>query len=719
MEKKSSDKRKKIILELMEQEFYVPMKEKELAVMLQVSKEDRDELNRIMNELLAEGKVSLTKKGKFIRSKHSDDNLVGTFISHPKGFGFVEIEGREEDLYIPEGFINGAFHKDTVRVALLSGKEGKRQEAQVVEIVARGMKQIVGIFEKSNKNFGFVIADNTKISKDIFVPTERSKGAVTGHKVVCEITDYGKENRKPEGKIVEILGHVNDPGVDIMSIVRGYELPVEFSEKILNQAENVAKDVSEADMAGRTDLRNVQMVTIDGEDAKDLDDAVSLTKEGDFYKLGVHIADVTNYVQENSALDWEAKTRGTSVYLVDRVIPMLPHTLSNGICSLNAGVDRLALSCLMTIDSKGEVVGHDIVESVIRVDRRMSYTSVKKILEDKDENEIKEYEELVPMFEMMKELAALLREKRRKRGSIDFDFPETKIILDKEGHPIDIKPYDRNVATKIIEDFMLIANETVAQHFYWMELPFVYRTHDNPDSEKVEKLATFIRNFGYTLKSKQDEVHPKELQKLLAKIEDTPEEALISRLTLRSMKQAKYTIDCTGHFGLACQYYCHFTSPIRRYPDLQIHRIIKEQLRGRINEKRIEHYQEILPEVAKHSSEMERRADEAERETDKLKKVEYMEERIGNIYEGVISSITAWGVYVELPNTIEGMIHVSMLPGDYFYYDEESYEMVGQATDKRYKLGERIKVRVNATDKIARTIDFVIPEEWELNEENS
>ncbi len=719
MESKSTEKRKKIILELMEQEFYVPMKEKELAVMLQVSKEDRDELNRIMNELLAEGKVSLTKKGKFIRAKHADDNLVGTFISHPKGFGFVEIESREEDLNIKELFMNDGVHKYNFRVALLSGKSGKRQEAQVVEIIARGMKQIVGIFDKSNKNYGFVIPDNGKISNDIFVPTERSKGAVSGHKVVCEITDYGKENRKPEGKIVEILGHVNDPGVDIMSIVKGYELPVEFSEKILHQAQNVAKDVSEADMAGRTDLRNVQMVTIDGEDAKDLDDAVSLTKEGDFYKLGVHIADVTNYVQENSALDWEAKTRGTSVYLVDRVIPMLPHTLSNGICSLNAGVDRLALSCLMTIDKKGEVVGHDIVESVIRVDRRMSYTSVKKILEDKDEREIKEYEELVPMFQMMEELAALLREKRRKRGSIDFDFPETKIILDKQGHPVDIKPYDRNVATKIIEDFMLIANETVAQHFYWLELPFVYRTHDNPDPEKVEKLATFIRNFGYALKSKQDEVHPKELQKLLAKIEDTPEEALISRLTLRSMKQAKYTVDCTGHFGLACQYYCHFTSPIRRYPDLQIHRIIKEQLRGKLNEKRIEHYQEILPEVAKHSSEMERRADEAERETDKLKKVEYMEERIGNIYEGVISSITAWGVYVELPNTIEGMIHVSMLPGDYFYYDEASYEMVGQATDKRYKLGERIKIRVNGTDKIARTIDFVIPEEWELEEDNA
>lgn len=710
------DKRKKVILDLVEADFYVPMKEKELAVMLQVSKEDRPELNRILNELLAEGKLSITKKGKFVKAKKSDKELIGTFVSHSKGFGFVEIDGREEDLYIPENCINGAFHKDTVKVALLSGHSGKRQEAQVVEIVARGMKYVVGTYDKSNKNYGFVVPDNTKIGEDIFVPVERSKGAVSGHKVVCEITDYGKNHRKAEGKIIEIIGHSNDPGVDIMSIVKGYELPVEFSEKIMKQVEHVPNDVSEADMAGRRDLRDMQMVTIDGEDAKDLDDAVSLTKDGAFYQLGVHIADVTNYVQENSALDWEAKNRGTSVYLVDRVIPMLPHKLSNGICSLNAGENRLALSCLMTIDQKGEVVSHELVESVIRVDRRMSYTSVKKILEDHDEIETKEYEMLVPMFELMRELASILREKRKKRGSIDFDFPETKIILDKEGRPIDIKPYDRNAATKIIEDFMLIANETVAQHFYWLEIPFVYRTHDTPDPEKIAKLSTFIRNFGYLLKSRQEEIHPKELQKLLANAEDTSEEALISRLTLRSMKQAKYTTDCTGHFGLACQYYCHFTSPIRRYPDLQIHRIIKEQLRGKLNEKRIEHYNEILPEVAKHSSEMERRADEAERETDKLKKVEYMEERIGSIYEGVISSITSWGVYVELPNTIEGMIHVSMLPGDYFYYDEESYEMVGQATNIRYKLGQKLTIKVNGVDRISRNIDFVIPEEWEEDE---
>lgn len=708
-----SDKRKKVILDLMEADFYVPMKEKELAVMLQVSKEDRAELNRILNELLAEGKLSITKKGKFIKAKNPDKELVGTFISHPKGFGFVEVDGRDEDLYIPENYVNGAFHKDKVKAALLSGQHGRRQEAQITEIIERGVTQVVGIYDKCNQNYGFVVPDNSKISADIFVPAERSKGAVSGHKVVCQITDYGRDNRKPEGKITEILGHVNDPGVDILSIVKGYELPMEFSEKVMRQAENAANEVSDADRAGRRDLRGMQMVTIDGEDAKDLDDAVSLTKEGGLYRLGVHIADVTNYVQENSALDWEARERGTSVYLVDRVIPMLPHKLSNGICSLNAGVDRLALSCLMTIDEKGEVVDHEIAETVIRVDRRMTYTAVKEILEDRDADRCREYEELVPMFEQMRELAGILREKRRKRGSIDFDFPETKIILDGGGHPLEIKPYDRNVATRIIEDFMLIANETVAQHFYWMELPFVYRTHDNPDPEKIDKLATFIRNFGYSIKNGQEEIHPKELQKLLAKIEGTPEEALIDRLTLRSMKQAKYTMDCSGHFGLACPYYCHFTSPIRRYPDLQIHRIIKECLRGRLDENRIKHYNEILPGVAKHASEMERRADEAERETDKLKKAEYMEERIGEIYEGVISSITNWGVYVELPNTVEGMIHVSMLPGDYFYYDESAYEMAGQATDRRYRLGERLKIKVNAVDKISRTIDFVIPEEWE------
>ncbi len=711
------ENRKKLVCELMNDQFYVPMKEKELAIFMQVEREDREIFRQVLDELLSENKIQVSKRGKYsIYDGSQEQSIVGSFTSHPKGFGFVTVEGEAEDYYIPEGKVNGAFQGDKVQIVVLPGQRGKRKEASVVKVLERGTSRLVGIFQK-NKNFGFVVPDNTKITSDIFIPIEKSKNAVNGHKVVVEITDYGDERRKPEGKITEIIGHVNDPGVDIMSIVKGFDLPTEFPEKCLNQAERVAKDVTEADMAGRTDLRDLCMVTIDGEDAKDLDDAVSLYKEGDLYHLGVHIADVTNYVQENSALDREALKRGTSVYLVDRVIPMLPHTLSNGICSLNEGQVRLALSCLMTIDKKGDVKDYEIVESVIQTNHRMSYTSVKKIIEDKDEEETKKYEDVVPMFFEMKELADILREKRRKRGSIDFDFPETKIILDPNGKPIEIKPYERNSATKIIEDFMLIANETVAQHFYWMEMPFVYRTHDNPDPEKIQKLATFINNFGYSIKTTQDEIHPKELQKLLGRIEDSPEEALISRLTLRSMKQARYTTDCTGHFGLACQYYCHFTSPIRRYPDLQIHRIIKEQLRGRMNVDRTAHYNEILPDVAKQASDMERRADEAERETDKLKKVDYMSERIGQYYEGVISSITSWGVYVELPNTVEGMIHISKLPGDYYYYDDEHYEMVGQATDRRFKLGEKVVIRVDDVDKIARTIDFMIPEEWELENE--
>lgn len=699
---------KKLICELVEDDLYVPMKEKELAVFLQVAKEDRGELKQVLDELLAEGRLEVTKRGRY--KKAEEKLIVGIFAGSQRGFGFVEAEELEEDLFIPETRRGGAFPGDTVQARLLPGRRGRRQEAEIVRILERGVKQLVGTFQKS-RGFGFVVPDNAKIPADIFVPLERSKGAVDGHKVVVEITSYGDGRKSPEGIVKEILGHVNDPGVDIMSIIKGYDLPLEFPERVLNQAERVSSPVSAADMAGRLDLRDVTMVTIDGEDAKDLDDAVSLSVEGDLYCLGVHIADVTNYVQENSALDREALKRGTSVYLVDRVIPMLPHTLSNGICSLNAGEDRLALSCLMKIDKKGQVADYKIAETVIHVDRRMSYTNVKKILEDRDEAVIEEYRELVPMFERMADLAALLRRKRKARGSIDFDFPETKIILTPDGRPVEIRPYERNTATKLIEEFMLIANETVAQHFYWQELPFVYRTHDTPDPEKIEKLAAFIRGFGYSIKTTREEVHPKELQKLLGRIEGTSEEALISRLTLRSMKQARYTTENTGHFGLACAYYCHFTSPIRRYPDLQIHRIIKENLRGRLGAGRISHYNEILPEVAKHSSQMERRADEAERETDKLKKVQFMETHIGEIYEGVISGVTSWGIYVELENTVEGMIRVGDLPGDFFYYEESSYEMIGQSTGKRYKLGERIMIQVKEIDRTSRTIDFRIPEE--------
>lgn len=698
------EKRKKIIYDFICDEFYVPMKLKELAILLQVPKDQRKELKRVMDSLEAEGKVHVSSKGKY--TKGEAKHLVGTFTAHARGFGFVTVEGEEEDIFISEDNQNGAFHNDQVEVVIKATPEGKRKEGKITKILSHGTTTLVGYFEKS-KNFGFVIPDNQKFIKDVFVPLERSKGAVTGHKVVVELTKYGGDNRKPEGKVIEIIGHINDPGTDIMSIVKGYDLPVAFPEKVLNQAERVAKDVSEADRAGRLDLRDWTMVTIDGEDAKDLDDAISITKEGDHYILGVHIADVTNYVQERSALDREAYQRGTSVYLVDRVIPMLPHTLSNGICSLNAGTDRLALSCIMTINEKGIVTDHQIAETVVHINERMTYTSVKKILEDRDEEEIARYRELVPMFELMRELSGILREKRRKRGSIDFDFPETKMVLDSQGRPIDIKPYDRNVATKIIEDFMLLANETVAEDYFWQEIPFVYRTHEAPDEEKIKKLATFINNFGHSMHISNKEVRPKEIQKLLAKVEGTSEETMISRLALRSMQQAKYTPENTGHFGLAASYYCHFTSPIRRYPDLQIHRIIKENLRGRMNAERRAHYEGILEEVAKHSSERERLAEEAERDTVKLKKVEYMEQHIGEVFEGVVSGITKWGVYVELPNTIEGLVHVTNMTDDHYNYVELSYEMVGERTGKTYQLGQTVCVKVTDTDLLQRTIDFV------------
>ena len=699
------EQRKKMIYDFMCDDMYVPMKIKELAIVLGVKKDQRPQLEQILNELMTEGRIVCSKRGKF--SKSEEKKITGTFQAHPKGFGFVSVEGEKEDIFIPESETNGAMHMDTVEISVSPAVTGRRKEGKVLHVLERGMKQVVCTYQL-NKNFGFAVPDNPKFGSDIFIPLERSKGAVNGHKVVVEITQYGKKGKNPEGKVVEILGHINDPGVDILSIVRADGLPVEFDPKVMTQVEHVAKPVSEADMAGRMDLRDWQMVTIDGEDAKDLDDAVSLTMDHENYILGVHIADVSNYVQEHSALDTEALKRGTSVYLVDRVIPMLPHALSNGICSLNQGEERLALSCIMTVNPKGEIIDHTITESVICVNRRMTYTNVKKILADHDPEVMAEYEPLVPMFEKMAELAAILRKKRMKRGSIDFDFPETKVILDKNGNPVDIRPYDRNVATKLIEDFMLAANETVAAEYYWRELPFVYRTHEQPDSEKIQKLSTFINNFGYSLHIGSDEVHPKELQKLLEKIDGTSEEPLISRLTLRSMKQARYTVENTGHFGLAADCYCHFTSPIRRYPDLQIHRIIKDSLRGRLGEKRIGHYTQILPEVAKHASEMERRADEAERETIKLKKVQYMEKHIGETFAGVISGVAEYGFFVELENTVEGLVRVTSLTDDFYQYYEETYELVGGATNRRFKLGQQVRVTVDNCDRIMRTIDFTL-----------
>ena len=703
MEKDIFKQRRQMLADMiLNNELYVPMKAKEIAMLLDIPKAKRSELIEVLDSLVADGTIGVSKKGKYMKPENVA--LVGTFESTSRGFGFVVIPDREDDIFVKANDTMNAFYHDKVKVVITTEKnDGKRAEGKIVAILEHEVKEVVGTFQK-NRTYGFVIPDNAKINCDIFIPQEFMNGAVEGSKVVASISDYGSQSKNPQGKVTEVLGHIDDPGVDIMSIIKAYDLPVEFPESVKKALNDIPDIVSEKDKAGRVDLRNIQMVTIDGEDAKDLDDAVSISKEGPVYHLGVHIADVSHYVTEGSALDKEALKRGTSVYLVDRVIPMIPHKLSNGICSLNQGEDRLALSCLMDIDEKGNIVGHRICETVINVDRRMSYTSVKKILVDNDTNEIMKYKELVPMFHMMEEAAELLRKKRFARGSVDFDFPESKIILDENGHPTDIKPYDRNVATKIIEDFMLAANETVAEDYFWQDMPFLYRTHENPDPEKMRKLATFINNFGYTLRL-TDDLRPKEIQKLLSEIEGSDAENLISRLTLRSMKKAKYTTECVGHFGLAAKYYCHFTSPIRRYPDLQIHRIIKENLHGGLSPKRADHHDAILPDVAVQTSAMERRAADAERDTDKLKMAEYMEQFVGETFDGVVSGVTAWGVYVELPNTIEGMVSINNMKG-FYTFDEEHYEMVGELGNRSYKLGQKVKVVVIGTDKILRTIDF-------------
>ena len=747
MSKKDMDRRKKFILELMGDPIYQPMRLREISSLLRLSKEEKRELYDVLDELCEEGKVSVDRKGRYEKvkgkwKKKKDDRYYddrreeygseygrkkkdknkkdknkkeqpegiqaeGTFIGHPKGFGFVEIEGQDEDIFIPESDTGTAMHQDKVRIIIRDDKkEGKRQEGVVVKVLERGMPEIVGTYQL-NRDFGFVISDNPKFSKDIFIPRKEAAGIKNGDKVIAVITDYGSGNKNPEGKIKENLGNIRTPGTDILAIVKSFGIPSEFPEKVMKQAQRVPDHVLDADRDGRLDLRHLQTVTIDGEDAKDLDDAISLTKEGDIYHLGVHIADVSNYVQYNSALDREALKRGTSVYLADRVVPMLPERLSNGICSLNQGEDRLALSCLMDINEKGKVVSHQIAETVINVNERMCYTDVKNILEDTDEEAKKRYDALIPMFFMMKELSGILRNSRHHRGSIDFDFPESKIILNAAGKAIDVKPYEANVATKIIEDFMLMANETVAQEYCTEEIPFVYRTHDNPDPEKVESLLTLLHNQGVKIQKAKEEITPKEIQQIIESIEGLPNEAMISRLVLRSMKQAKYTTECSGHFGLAAKYYCHFTSPIRRYPDLQIHRIIKDNLRGRLmREGRTEHYAEILDEVARQSSVCERRADEAERESDKLKKAEYMSYHLGEEFEGIISGVTGWGLYVELPNTVEGLVHVNTLRDDYYVFDQETYELRGEMTKKVYKLGDKVRVRVADADKMLKTVDF-------------
>ena len=708
---------KETLISFMQGESYRPMDIQELATVFNINPDEYKVLKKTLKIMELEGSIIRTNKDKFVVAEKLG-LIKGRIESHKKGFGFLipEEEG-EKDVFIPSSFINGAMNNDRVLVQITRDDiDGKKREGEVIEILERANTKIIGVYEDS-RNFGFVVPEDSRINQDIFISKKDKNGANHGDIVIVQVTKWPDKRRSPEGIIKEVLGKKGEKGLDILTIIKKHGLPEEFPAKVLAYAEGIDEEIDEKEIKRRKDIRNIRMVTIDGEDAKDLDDAVSIEKlDNGKYKLGVHIADVSHYVKEKNPLDKEALKRATSVYLIDRVIPMLPKKLSNGICSLNPKVDRLALSCFMVIDNKGKVCDHEIAETVIRTSERMTYTDVTKILRDNDEELIKRYNYLVDDFKTMEELCLILREKRMKRGAIDFNFEESKIILDDNGKPIEIKPYEREIANKIIEEFMLVCNETIAEHMFWTNLPFVYRVHENPDEEKLEKFRDFIYNLGYTMKSTQ-EIHPRILQEVLEKVKGKKEETVVSTLLLRSMMKAKYTPECSSHFGLAATYYCHFTSPIRRYPDLQIHRIIKEYLNGKINEKRIAKLTPIVDIAAKQSSEMERLAEEAEREVDDLKKAEYMMDRIGEEFEGIISSVTSFGIFVELPNTVEGLIHITDLDDDYYIYDEQHLMLIGQRNKKVYRLGDYLKVRCSRVDIDNREIFFdIIDDEESLNQ---
>lgn len=701
------EERKKRILAFMREEAYKPLLLSELVTVLDVPGEDIPLLINLLNEMEEEGLIIKTRKERYgVPGKMG--LVTGRFQAHEKGFGFVIPDTGEEDVFVPANAISGAMHGDRVMARVTRPATPTRtREGEIVKILTRVHKTIVGTFDMSG-SFGFVTPDHSRLFRDVFIPSDSTNGAKTGQKVVVEITRWPEANRNAEGKIIEILGNSGDAGVDIMSIIRAYGIPYEFPEEVLKEARKAPQAVREEDIRGRRDLRDLRMVTIDGEDARDLDDAVSIQilDNGD-YLLGVHIADVSHYVKEGSMLDREALHRGTSVYFPDRVIPMLPKELSNGICSLNAGEDRLAFSVMMEIDKSGKVKDHEIFESVIRVRERMTYTNVYRILEE-DDPELKErYREHIEDFNRMKELALILREKRMKRGAVDFDFSEAKIIVDENGKPVEIKKYELSIANRIIEEFMLACNEVVSEHFYWLGVPFVYRIHEDPDPEKMESLNQVLSAFGYHLKGYRD-VHPKALQEILNQIKGTPEEKTIGTLMLRSLQKARYSDVHDWHFGLAADYYSHFTSPIRRYPDLIIHRIMKEQMSSRLDEKRIEHYRSILPEITKSNSERERAAEDAERDCEQMKKAEYMREHLGEEFEGIISNVTAFGMFVELDNTVEGLVRLSSLDDDYYEYDARSLSLVGERTRKRFRIGDRVRVQVVKSTPESRQIDFIL-----------
>ncbi|MDM5303265.1 ribonuclease R [Bacillus subtilis] len=698
------------LLSFMKEEAYKPLTVQELEEMLNIT--EAEEFKELVKAL-----VALEDKGLIVRTR-SDRygipekmNLIkGKISAHAKGFAFLLPEDTSlSDVFIPPNELNTAMNGDIVMVRLNSQSNGSRQEGTVIRILERAIQRVVGTYTET-RNFGFVIPDDKKITSDIFIPKNGKNGAAEGHKVVVKLTSYPEGRMNAEGEIETILGHKNDPGIDILSVIHKHGLPGEFPADAMEQATSTPDTIDEKDLKDRRDLRDQVIVTIDGADAKDLDDAVTVTKLDDgSYKLGVHIADVSHYVTEHSPIDKEALERGTSVYLVDRVIPMIPHRLSNGICSLNPKVDRLTLSCEMTINSQGQVTEHEIFQSVIKTTERMTYSDVNQILVDDDEELKQKYEPLVPMFKDMERLAQILRDKRMNRGAVDFDFKEAKVLVDDEGAVKDVVIRERSVAEKLIEEFMLVANETVAEHFHWMNVPFIYRIHEEPNAEKLQKFLEFVTTFGYVVKGTAGDIHPRALQSVLDAVRDKPEETVISTVMLRSMKQAKYDPQSLGHFGLSTEFYTHFTSPIRRYPDLIVHRLIRTYLiNGRVDEATQEKWAERLPDIAEHTSSMERRAVDAERETDDLKKAEYMLDKIGEEFDGMISSVTNFGMFVELPNTIEGLVHVSFMTDDYYRFDEQHFAMIGERTGNVFRIGDEITVKVVDVNKDERNIDFEI-----------
>jgi ribonuclease R len=697
------------ISNFMREDAYKPMKYEELKAAMEIDGTDAVSFDSALEELVAIGDIIETKKKKLGITEKM--NLVpGRLQGNKKGFAFLIPNNKDiKDLFIPGEKLNGAMNNDRVIVRLTAGElNTKKSEGEVIRILERANEKIVGVYE-SSKNFGFVIPDDPRIYQDIFISKGDANGAETGHKVVVEITVWPEGRRNPEGRVVEILGHKDDPGTDIISIIRSHNLPEGFPENVEDQAANIPEIVREDEIGKRRDLRDKIIVTIDGEDAKDLDDAVGVEKlPNGNYLLGVHIADVCHYVNEKSPLDSEAFLRGTSVYLVDRVIPMLPRRLSNGICSLNPQIERLTLSCDMEIDGKGKVVRYDIYESVIKTKERMTYKNVNRILTDKDPETMDRYKDLIPTFELMNELRDILGKRRTTRGSIEFEFQETKIILDPNGKPVEIRPYERGISESIIEEFMLVCNETIAEDMFWKEAPFVYRVHEDPAPEKIEAFNEFIYNFGYHLKGITESVHPKALQQLVEKIKGTREERIISTLMLRSLRKARYTSSNLGHFGLAAKYYCHFTSPIRRYPDLIIHRIIKEGLHGKLVGKRLAELHGKLEQMADHCSIRERVAEEAERDVEDLKKAEFMKDKVGMEFEGIISSVTSFGMFVELENTVEGLIRISNIDDDYYTFDEKHYTMIGERSKRTFRIGDVLKIRVDKVDVPNRNIDFML-----------